>query len=405
MFRNGPGNKRAGSTGAAHRSTPYRLACLVTVAVLTGCTTATDRTTEPELHAGQLLTARPLTTAAAPANADTKLITYISDDSHGEPIVVSGTVSVPKSTPPDGGWPVISWAHGTTGYADTCAPSGDTPDGLAHEYVGPITAMLDTWVTRGYAVVQTDYQGLGTPGGHPYIDGISEANTVTDIVRAAREVDSRIGTEWVVMGHSQGGQAALFTAQQAADRAPELRLLGAVSIAPGGVGIDQAVDLIRLGRPEAQAGQRFLPLLVLGAAVVDPSVDPDRIFSDQARPLLTTARTACVAQVHDLPLVPPGQVFAPDADLDALRAYLELQDPVLLTPRVPVMLVQGNRDDAVAPAGVEELAKALCAKEVDLEYRLYDGQDHRGVIDASLGDMEEFVDSVQAGESVDTCAR
>src|SRR5690349_514752 len=95
MFRNGPGNKRAGSTGATHRSTPYRLACLVAMAVLTGCTTATDRTTdpatEPELRAGQLLTARPLTTAAAPVNADTKLITYVSDDSAGEPIVVSGT--------------------------------------------------------------------------------------------------------------------------------------------------------------------------------------------------------------------------------------------------------------------------------------------------------------------------
>ncbi|MGE2716990.1 alpha/beta hydrolase family protein [Mycolicibacterium litorale] len=376
------------------------LAALAATALLAGCTPAA----EPELRAGQLLTARPLTTAAALPNADTRLITYVSDDSRGEPIVVSGTVSVPKGEPPDGGWPVVSWAHGTTGYADTCAPSADTADGLVHDYVGLATSMLDTWVARGYAVVQTDYQGLGTPGGHPYVDGVSEANTVADIVRAARDLDSAIGTEWVAMGHSQGGQAVLFTAA-AERRDPALTLLGVVSMAPGGVGMNQAVDLIREGRPEAEAAQRFLPLLVLGGAVVDPSIDPDRIFTDQARPLLTTARTECVAQINAVPPVPPGQVFAPDAELGGLRAYLDRQDPIRLTPRVPVMLVQGTADAAVSPAGVDALAKAMCDKDVALDYRVYDGEDHRGVIAASRGDVQEFVDTVRDGKSIDSCPR
>jgi alpha-beta hydrolase superfamily lysophospholipase len=373
------------------------------MAIMTGCTAKTEP--EPELRPGQLLTARPLTTAAALPSGDTRLITYVSEDSHGQPIVVSGTVSVPKSTPPDDGWPVINWAHGTTGYADTCAPSADTADGLVHDYVGLASRMLDSWVARGYAVVQTDYQGLGTPGGHPYVDGISEANTVTDILRAARDLDPSIGTEWVAMGHSQGGQAVLFTAQDAEGRDPDLNLLGVVSMAPGGVGMDQAVDLIRAGRPEVEAAQRFLPLLVLGAAVVDTSIDPDRIFSDQARPLLTAARTACVGQINAVPPVPSGQVFAPDADVGALRDYLTAQDPIHLTPRVPVMLVQGTADAAVSPAGVDELAKAMCGKDVALDYRVYDGQDHRGVIAGSLGDVQHFVDTVMAGESIDTCPR
>lgn len=376
------------------------LAGLSAVAVLSACAVATA---EPGLHAGQLLTARPLTTAAKLPSADTRLITYVSDDSQGQSIVVSGTVSVPRSAPPDGGWPVISWAHGTTGYADTCAPSADTADGLVHDYVGLVNTMLDRWVARGFAVVQTDYQGLGTPGGHPYVDGISEANTVTDIVRAARALDSGIGTRWVAMGHSQGGQAALFTAENGERRDPGLDLAGAVAIAPGGVGLDQAVELVRAGRPEVEATQRFLPLLVLGAAVVDPSINPDRIFSSQARPLLTTARTECLAQLNAVPPVPSGQVFAADADVNALRTYLERQDPINLTPQVPVMLVQGTADAAVPPAGVEELAKAMCDRNVALNYRVYPDQDHRGVIAAALGDMEAFVDSVLAGRSIDTC--
>jgi pimeloyl-ACP methyl ester carboxylesterase len=374
------------------------------LAVLTGCT-AEAADSGPELRSGQLLTARPLTTAAALPRADAQLITYVSDDSHGQPIVVSGTVAVPKSTPPDGGWPVISWAHGTTGYADTCAPSADTADGLVHDYVSVVNPSLDSWVARGYAVVQSDYQGLGTPGGHPYVDGISEANTVTDIVRAARDLDPDIGAQWVAIGHSQGGQAALFTAQDAQRRDTELDLLGVVSIAPGGVGMEQAIDLIHAGRPEVRAAQRFLPLLVLGGSVVDPAIKPDQIFSSQARPLLTAARTECLAQADALPLVPPGRVFAPDAELGALRAYLDGQDPIHLSPRVPVMLVQGTADAAVSPAGVDELAKAMCGKDVALDYRVYDGQDHRGVIAASLGDVQEFVDTVTAGEPIDTCPR
>lgn len=369
--------------------------------VLTGCAAAT----EPELRPGQLLTARPLTTTAALPHADTSLITYVSDDSHGQPIVVSGTVAVPKSTPPDGGWPVISWAHGTTGYADTCAPSADTADGLVHDYVSLANSMLDSWVARGYAVVQTDYQGLGTPGGHPYVDGASEANTMTDIVWAAKDLDPNIGTRWIAVGHSQGGQAVLFTGQDAVRRHSELNLLGVVSMAPGGVGLNQAVDLVRAGRPEVEEAQRFLPLLVLGAAVVDPSINPDQVFSSQARPLVTTARTECVAQINAVPTVPSAQVFAPDADLDALRAYLDRQDPIRLSPQVPVMLVQGTADVLVSPAGVDELAEAMCGKDVAVDYRVYPGQDHRGVITASLGDVRDFVDAVSAGKSIDTCRR
>lgn len=377
------------------------VAGLAVAALVAGCSAAP----EPELRAGQLLTARPLTTAAAVPGAETRLITYVSDDADGQPIVVSGTVAVPTSSPPEGGWPVISWAHGTTGYADTCAPSVDTTDGLAHDYLGPVTTMLGTWVARGYAVVQTDYQGLGTPGGHPYTDGTSEAHTVTDIVRAARELDPGIGTKWVVAGHSQGGQAALFTAQDAPQRAPELDLLGAVAMAPGGVGMDQAVDLVRAGKPEVDAAQAFLPLLVLGAAVVDPSVNPDEIFTADAHPLLGTARTECIAQIRRVPTVGSARMFTPEANLDALRDYLRRQDPIALTPRVPVMIAQGSADTAVTQPGVDALAKALCGKDVAVDYRVYAGLDHRGVINASLSDTQAFVDTVTAGKTGDTCPR
>ena len=119
---------------------------------------------------------------------------------------------------------MISWAHGTTGIADTCAPSL-SPD----DYVSLANGLLDA----GYVVVGTDYEGLGTPGRHPYIAGPSEARGTLDIVRAARNLpDVHASDRYLVWGHSQGGHAAMFSLHIADDWAPELHLVGVVAGAP-----------------------------------------------------------------------------------------------------------------------------------------------------------------------------
>ncbi|EGD55032.1 alpha/beta hydrolase family protein [Gordonia neofelifaecis] len=353
----------------------------------------------PAPTAGRLLSARPLTTAAAlPSAARTTAITYVSTGATGAPIVVSGTVAVPRTPPPRGGWPTISWAHGTTGYADACAPSKDTAGGPSHDYLAGVDTVLDTWVKRGYAVVQTDYEGLGTPGGHPYINGTSEANTVADIVRAARALDPRIGRDWVAAGHSQGGQAALFTAEQGAARQPSLRLRGAVAIAPGGVDLSQTVDYVRSGQPGAEAAEAFLPLIVLGAQVARPSIDPAEIFSPAMDPMLATAKTGCLTQMRGMTPVPPAQVFRPNADVSQLTGYLESQDPRRTSPRVPVMIAQGTTDALVSKPGTDRLVSTLCGKNANVDYRVYDGADHRAAVPDSLGDAQSFVSRLLAGQ-------
>jgi hypothetical protein len=87
---------------------------------------------------------------------------------------------------------VISWAHGTTGVADVCAPTRDfagTPNPTGESYINDD---LNAWLQAGYAVLRTDYEGLGTPGKHPNLGGTSEGRSVLDIVAAARQLDPRI---------------------------------------------------------------------------------------------------------------------------------------------------------------------------------------------------------------------
>jgi pimeloyl-ACP methyl ester carboxylesterase len=385
----------------------WQVLAVTAVALLaTGCSLGPgSRTTTPP-HPGELLTAQPVTSAAAlPSASSTRLITYVSEDPHRRPTVVSGTLAVPKSPPPTNGWPVISWAHGTTGYAGICAPSADFDDGPAHDYLGLVDQTLDTWVARGYAVVQTDYQGLGTPGGAPYSNGASAAHNVTDMVRAARELDSSIGTTWVAIGHSQGGQAALFAAADAQRGAPEIELAGAVAIAAGS-GFAQSVEFATSDSPGAEAAQPFLPLLVLGAAVADPGIDPAEIFTPQFQPFVTAARTGCLGQLRGLAPIPPSQVFAPDADLTALTDYLARQEPGTRTPQVPVLIAQGLADTTVQPALADALATTYCDQHLEVSYRTYPGVDHRGAVAASLSDAQQFVSAVLSGQPTpDTCNR
>ena len=78
---------------------------------------------------------------------------------------------------------MISWAHGTSGISDNCTPSRN-PGGAYTAYVAP---QENAWLKQGYAIASTDYEGLGTPGVHPYLVGRSEGRGVLDIARASRQ--------------------------------------------------------------------------------------------------------------------------------------------------------------------------------------------------------------------------
>ena len=113
---------------------------------------------------------------------------------------------------------VIAWAHPTRGVVEDCPPS------LMPDLAGTIWD-LPQMMAEGYVVVATDYPGLGVPGMiHPYLIGVSEARAVLDSVRAARDLpDAGASNRFAVWGHSQGGQASLYSGELAASYAPDLK--------------------------------------------------------------------------------------------------------------------------------------------------------------------------------------
>ncbi|MGB2920571.1 MAG: lipase family protein [Mycobacterium sp.] len=143
----------------------------------------------------------------------------------GQPTEVSGAVFVPVGKPPAGGWPVIAFAHGTSGINPACGPS-QSPDLFG------ASGLIAKYLDLGFAVAAADYQGLGHPGAHPYLDAKTAGLNVIDSVRALRKVFHGISEAWAVFGGSQGGGAAWAANEQAATYATELDLVGSVSLVP-----------------------------------------------------------------------------------------------------------------------------------------------------------------------------
>ena len=113
---------------------------------------------------------------------------------------------------------------------DQCSISAGVADGSA-----PDLTIVAAAVGQGLTVVLPDYQGLGTPGDHAYLVGQSEGRNVLDGIRAATHLDGSGATpdsKAVVWGHSQGGQAAAFTAELQPTYAPDVHLVGAIAGAP-----------------------------------------------------------------------------------------------------------------------------------------------------------------------------
>ena len=233
--------------------------------------------------------------------ASTKLVLYTSVAPGGKRTAVSGSVSVPKGKPPKGGWPVITYAHGTTGIADICAPSRNHTGDPVTGYISYVDPQLNAWLAAGYAVVRTDYAGLGTPAPHAYLMGASEGRSVLDIVRAARQLDPSIGKRFLISGHSQGGQSALFAAGEAGSYVPDLSLRGTVAYAPASHLKEQASLLPALTTPSALTA--LAAMIVRGAAVASPAIDPNALLSDQVLGLLPPHRQA----------LPPATVLAEQA--------------------------------------------------------------------------------------------
>jgi predicted esterase len=334
---------------------------------------------------GDLIRHKALSGDPAVAGAGrTQLVIYRTTDAAGRTVPASGVVSVPKGRAPKGGWPVITWAHGTSGIADECAPSLDTDSAPAHAYNAYIYPLFTRWLKAGYAVVRTDYQGLGTAGDHQYLVGASEGHSVLDMVRAARAtLPGTLSNNIIISGHSQGGHAALFAAAEAPSYTPDLHVKETVAFAPASH-LDEQIPLTT-SLTQPNAGLTAL-VATIGAGLENAygtaAVRPDAVLSPAGIQLVADAETQCLGQLAATATsrnLTPAALFQPGADFTTLRNLLARQDPTDLTIRTPVVIEQGTADTTVIPMFTDALARQLRTRGTRLTYNKVNGIDHAGI--------------------------
>jgi len=323
----------------------------------------------------------------------TKRVLYTSVTPGGKRTAVSGSVSIPKGKAPQGGWPIITYGHGTTGIADKCAPSRNTANGPANDYISYTDDEQNAWLKAGYAVARSDYQGLGTPGVHPFLIGQASGRSMLDIVRAARDLDPKISKKYLIAGHSQGGHAALFAAGAAAKWTPDLKLRGTVAYAPASHLRTQAELLPSLKEPNSLTA--LASLVVRGASAVDPSLKANELISDQALAFYPQTETECLsrlAETDNLGGIAPAALIREGANLEPLLALLDRQNPAVKTA-APILLPQGDQDAVSFMFLTDQLNQELNGLGNSVDYRVYPGADHGGVLEAAKTDVMAFFQS------------
>lgn len=315
-----------------------------------------------------------------------KRVMYHSRDANDRDRAVTGIVTHPMAPAPPGGWPVVAWAHGTTGLTSVCAPSraGDAAPAFGVEGVS----------------VATDYIGLGPVGErHPYLSGVSEARSVIDAVRAARALEgSGAGETWVAVGHSQGGHAALFTNELGEAYAPELDLRGTVAIAPAAV-------LDRTFGPADQIVPNMVGLMAMyGLATEHDELDPDDYVSPEVAAQAHLIDEVCTTDfVLAMAPIPVTELYDTDPlTTEPARSILLENDPGRVRVDSPLLVVSGTADTWVVPARVEELLRRLCAVDQVVEHLVVEGGDHDSVVGLRSADITAWLDARLAGDPAQT---
>jgi Secretory lipase len=323
------------------------------------------------------------------------LVLYRSVGSDGQPIAVSGVVSVPKGKAPKKGWPVITWDPGTTGIADVCAASRDATDSPAHAYISYIYPLLNRWLKAGYAVVRTDYQGLGTAGIHQYLVGVSEGRSTLDIVRAARKLSGHVSNRFAISGHSQGGHAALWGAFLAPKWTPDLKLRGTVAFAPASH-ISELVSLVGTQHSPGGGLAAEAALVLRGVDDFNPGLNITSGFSDKFAPFYPETLTKCqpqLSQPDSVGGVAPADFFKEGYDLGPLTAALDVSDPENLKVKSPLDVEQGAADTTVFPGLTEDLVKQYRGRGSKVVYKTYKGVSHGGVVVAGADHATKYLKS------------
>jgi len=401
-----------------HPSTLRRAATRALVMTILGSAAFAWGSITPALAVGEAATSGTVISHAphkisSQIKGRAELIVHTMRSVSGGQTKASTLLFVPEGQAPQGGWPVIAWAHGTTTPGNKlCAPSltddldgGLTKDGFNSDYLFEIS----TLVNAGYAVVAPDLEGLGEAATvpYPYFNASSLARSLISGVVAAHKVNANLSKEYVAVGHSDGGHAVLGV-EAYADEAPQFEFKGTVAIAPY-TSIDAFVNELgqrAVANPEKASDYRLIQnfnvaLMATGLKVIDPSFKASSVMGPDLEAQLKEFTTRCsVPAIGGLSkaIAPKGAAFDGFKENWAsdpkMAAFLAANDPAAnpnFRLKKPTFISLGTDDAFVFQNTTGALVGRLKADGTPVTYNEYPGTDHFTVIRAAQPDTMNFL--------------
>jgi pimeloyl-ACP methyl ester carboxylesterase len=287
---------------------------------------------------------------------------------------ISGSFFIPSGSPPKGGWPVVSLAHGTVGIGNNCGPSRQ-PDLQGYGF------MIEGLLQSKYAVALTDYEGLGASGSHPYLEPRTEAFNTIDAVRALRNLTPAVSASWIGIGYSQGGQAVWAANELNSYYGNGLQLQGSVALAPA-TNLSSAADLV-LSKSMTEEQRALFPTVIVGLARYNSDLDPRAFLHESTQGYQKSLSRCQPRRGHTRKAVPAPVPWEPVAwrvresndlqpnsseDVDKLKEVLRR---VAIPERAlskPMLVISARHDAVVFPEWVWYAVARSCALGGQIKY-------------------------------------
>lgn len=345
----------------------------------------------PVTKPGQIIWSQLISLPEAGINAWRVL--YSTTGVNGKVVATSATIFAPADKDTHD---VIVWGHGTKGIADQCAPSrADDPT--------PNIAYFSQYISQGYAVVAPDYEGLGTPGTHPYLVGASEGYSVLDAARMAKKFSPvHPGKGTVLVGHSQGGQAVLFAGQFARSYAPDLTIDGVAALAP--VGNLSEIFEADIKNPTTIG---LVAMAAAGFKTAYPELDLTQTLSASFIKKLPIVESSCLVSIVLSFASEVGTAIVSDpTTTPPWPDLLTLNSPGAVKVDAPVLIAHGQADTTVPASISTDMLDSYCALDTHVQRKLYRGENatHDSVVALAQKDILSFVkDRFSHKKFVDGC--
>lgn len=335
---------------------------------------------------GDMIRTQSLDEYELPYSVSAVRILYHSRSAAGEDVAASGVVLVPyDKKPPAGGWPIIAWAHGATGVARSCAPS--LTRNLGH---GPFLAM---YVNLGYAVVATDYAGLGTDFRNAFVDAPSNAADLIASIPAARAAVPQLGAKWIVMGEAEGSLAALAVAEKENESLDPV-YLGSIAIS----GLAGAQEIY--SRAGSGVTSFTLASLAYGIKTIYPDFQVADMLTEKGLALYREIDQICWEAEASTEPSPAETVKLGWTDNPFVRQYFARSSLTQARSHAPILIISSDADPSASAAA--QTVADMCKQGDAIQWQRYPGSELGSVMGDSVREQISWIEARFAGRPAPT---